>query len=256
MSRKHVSQEIRAEVMIRSRRRCAMCFGLHRDCAEKRGQVAHIDRDSENDHIQNLIYLCLFHHDAYDTSTKQSAGFTPSEVRAYCAELYAFVANTFPSAVEGSSVTFMRSEAQPHEIDPVEAELLVSIGVDPQPRPSFSGRVSEVQTGGYWRVQRAEGHYRLLVVQFGWEHVNCEVFVQWIDLGHEGHKLRVIAVVPIKEINGAACWSVGGVVMTPAPECTIVHIPATHSYLGGERVLRIRLGPPGHYEVIEDRCAD
>lgn len=54
----------------------------------KRGQIAHLDRDSANRAADNLAFLCLEHHDAYDGRISQSKGFVVSEVKQYRAELY------------------------------------------------------------------------------------------------------------------------------------------------------------------------
>jgi hypothetical protein len=69
MARKSLPQEIEAAVLLRSRRRCALCFGLKEDREQKAGQIAHIDQDSSNNTPDNLVFLCLEHHDAYDSRT-------------------------------------------------------------------------------------------------------------------------------------------------------------------------------------------
>lgn len=73
---------------MRSRRRCCLCFGLNRDMAEKRGQIAHLDRDPSNDSLDNLAYLCFDHHDQYDSHTSQGKGLTMGEVKQYRQRLY------------------------------------------------------------------------------------------------------------------------------------------------------------------------
>jgi uncharacterized coiled-coil protein SlyX len=91
---------IETEVLRRSGRRCCLCFGLCRDFEVKQGQIAHLDRDSANTTIENLVFLCLEHHNQYDTRTSQSKGLTIQEVKAYREELYdameAFRDNNLP----------------------------------------------------------------------------------------------------------------------------------------------------------------
>jgi hypothetical protein len=70
-----------------------MCFALGRDARQKQGQVAHIDRNSDNSAIENLAYLCLTHHDHYDTVSRQSKNYLPSELRAYKEELERYIAS-------------------------------------------------------------------------------------------------------------------------------------------------------------------
>lgn len=49
----------------------------------KSGQICHIDRDRGNNDPDNLVFLCLEHHDLYDSTTRQSKGFTKAELRFY-----------------------------------------------------------------------------------------------------------------------------------------------------------------------------
>ncbi len=87
-TRKKISSSDVAEVLTRSRRRCCICFGLRRDIEVKAGQIAHLDGDRSNNTFDNLAFLCLEHHDHFDSRTSQSKNFTLSEVKKYREELY------------------------------------------------------------------------------------------------------------------------------------------------------------------------
>jgi hypothetical protein len=87
MVRKAVRQETQVEVLAACRRRCAICFGLNRDTGIKPGQIAHLDRDAANPSFDNLVFLCLEHHDQFDSRTSQSKGLTSEEVRRFRQEL-------------------------------------------------------------------------------------------------------------------------------------------------------------------------
>lgn len=76
------------QILVLSRRRCALCFGIAFDLSEKKGQIGHLDQNHENNKLNNLIWFCLDHHDSYDSSTSQSKGFTQREVTYYREELY------------------------------------------------------------------------------------------------------------------------------------------------------------------------
>lgn len=90
-SRTKVPDSSQAEVLVQSRRRCCVCFGLNRDQTVKKGQIAHLDHDRNNNKIENLAFLCFDHHDEYDTQTSQSKGLLRSEIVRYREELnYAF----------------------------------------------------------------------------------------------------------------------------------------------------------------------
>lgn len=87
-NRKRIPDFTQAEVLVQSRRRCCVCFGLNRDDQVKKGQIAHLDGNRNNDKIENLAFLCFDHHDEYDTSTSQSKGLTIREVLKYREELH------------------------------------------------------------------------------------------------------------------------------------------------------------------------
>jgi len=65
-----------------------LCAGLHDDFGIKKGQIAHIDGNSSNSDSDNLVYLCLDHHDELDSKTSQSKGLTFEELKEYRRRLY------------------------------------------------------------------------------------------------------------------------------------------------------------------------
>jgi hypothetical protein len=87
MNRQKIPPEIQARVLAESRRRCAICFGLHLDSKRKKGQIAHLDHDPANNAPSNLLFLCFDHHDEYDSKTRQSKGLAEAEVEVYRNEL-------------------------------------------------------------------------------------------------------------------------------------------------------------------------
>jgi hypothetical protein len=99
MSRKRIQDNVQARVLLRSRRRCCICFGLNRDTSIKQGQIAHLDKNSGNNAEDNLAFLCLDHHDRYDSTTSQSKNFTMAEVKGFRAELDASIGSAFSSDV-------------------------------------------------------------------------------------------------------------------------------------------------------------
>jgi hypothetical protein len=55
----------------------------------RKGQIAHLNRDRSDSTFENLVFLCLEHHDDYDSQTRQSKGLLLEEVREYRDRLYA-----------------------------------------------------------------------------------------------------------------------------------------------------------------------
>ncbi len=78
---------------MRSGRRCCICFGLDGDLRVKRGQIAHLDRNPQNSEAVNLAFLCLHHHDEYDTKTSQARRWSSGEVKNYRKLLYRQIAH-------------------------------------------------------------------------------------------------------------------------------------------------------------------
>ncbi len=70
-------------MLLTSGRRCCLCRYLGNDEAEKKGQIAHLDHDNANAALDNLVFLCLKHHDEYDSRSSQAKGLKTAEVRAY-----------------------------------------------------------------------------------------------------------------------------------------------------------------------------
>ncbi len=94
--RAKISPEVVADVVTSSRRRCCVCFALRQDDAEKKGQIAHLDHDPSNNAIDNLAFLCLEHHDQFDSRSSQSRGLTIEEVKRYRTKLLAVAAHSIP----------------------------------------------------------------------------------------------------------------------------------------------------------------
>ncbi len=92
--RTHIKTKDETKILIDSSRRCCICFGLNQDFDVKRGQIAHLDGDHSNSKIDNLLFLCLVHHDEYDGTTSQSKGLTINEVKEYRSRLYRKIAKS------------------------------------------------------------------------------------------------------------------------------------------------------------------
>ena len=91
LKRIKISDDDETKLLIKSRRRCALCFGLENDCREKNGQIAHIDKNRRNPDINNLAFLCFDHHDRYDSSSSQSKGIKKKELIKHRDNLYNYI---------------------------------------------------------------------------------------------------------------------------------------------------------------------
>ncbi len=91
MPRKPFPDSVEISVLTKCKRRCALCFGLHNDDTEKRGQLVHVDRDGENIDEDNAAYPCLPHHELYDSTSRQAKGYMPGELKRHQATLLVYV---------------------------------------------------------------------------------------------------------------------------------------------------------------------
>lgn len=96
-NRTAIPSETLTTILVESARRCCLCFGLDGDFSQKRGQVAHIDQNRANHSENNLVYLCLEHHDKYDSSNSQSKGYTKDEIQFYKKKLLEGVRAKLPA---------------------------------------------------------------------------------------------------------------------------------------------------------------
>ena len=86
--RKKIPRVTETTVLVKSRRRCCLCYCLEFDLDQKEGQIAHLDGNASNPAFDNLAFLCLRHHDQYDSRTSQSKGLMGDEVKYYRTLLY------------------------------------------------------------------------------------------------------------------------------------------------------------------------
>lgn len=86
--RSKIVKSVERDVLLASRRRCCLCVFLDERNDVRRGQIAHLNRNRKDSRFENLVFLCLAHHDEYDSQTSQSKAFTVEEVREYRNRLY------------------------------------------------------------------------------------------------------------------------------------------------------------------------
>lgn len=105
MARKPLPKNTEAAVLVRSRRRCCVCFGIDRDTRPKAGQIAHLDKNSANHSEANLAFLCFVHHDEYDSVSSQRKNYTAAEVKAFREELYSTINKAFTQRVHFGEIS-------------------------------------------------------------------------------------------------------------------------------------------------------
>ena len=147
-----LAKAIEAEILIRSRRRCALCFGLSGDLSEKPGQIAHIDRQRTNDDPNNLCYLCLPHHDEYDSRRSQTKSLTAAELRHYRDELLAHIAATRGASSSTSAVPSTDAEFEHIVLLPAEVAIILRCPESEIQKLLDAGSIAAFRVAGEWRV--------------------------------------------------------------------------------------------------------
>ena len=89
--RAKVPRDVEAAVLVKSGRRCCVCFCYGMDFTQKMGQIAHLDQDPSNAAEDNLVFLCMAHHSEYDSTTSQHKNYTEEEVKTLRGKLHAAV---------------------------------------------------------------------------------------------------------------------------------------------------------------------
>jgi hypothetical protein len=89
--RRRILSGVETAVLMKSARRCALCFHLNGDLMEKRGQIAHVDGNRSNRAEDNLAWMCTDHHSLFDSKTSQHKNYTIPEVKAARTRLYELV---------------------------------------------------------------------------------------------------------------------------------------------------------------------
>jgi len=141
-ARATIPPEVIADVLVMSRRRCCVCLALSDDADEKKGQVAHLDRDASNNSRDNLVFLCFDHHDQYDSRTSQSKGLTAEEVRRYRAQLDRFVAQSLPLSDVDVARALLAGLDRPAFRTPFHQESAL-----PRFRAAIAETISAINTG-------------------------------------------------------------------------------------------------------------
>lgn len=79
-------------VLTACKRRCCICFAIDGVVSPTLdGQLAHLDRKRNNNNQDNIAYLCLRHHNQYDSTPSTTTGLRTSEVKQYRSELHHFL---------------------------------------------------------------------------------------------------------------------------------------------------------------------
>ena len=108
-TRGFLSPDDEAKVLEKCRRRCCVCYVLDHNVSEKKGQLAHLDHNRSNNAISNFVFLCLSHHDTYDSKASQAKNLTEREVGLYQAKLHEAVER---GEVPGQAPTALKFPAQ------------------------------------------------------------------------------------------------------------------------------------------------
>jgi hypothetical protein len=183
---------VETAVLANSARRCALCFYLNGDLAEKLGQIAHLDSNRSNAAEDNLSFMCLSHHSLFDSTTSQHKNYTIPEVKAARSKLYELVSggqHLTPAAAQpylqneadkkalrvlmemvpsGGSISFLRSNdfGAAYRADAIDA-IYNFVTLCAGPEHEFLDAELEKKRKKFWKVcqtlLRVLGHYTFVM---------------------------------------------------------------------------------------------
>ncbi len=119
-SRKKVAAKNETAVLVKSARRCLLCFHLNGDLTEKHGQIAHLDGNPSNGAENNLGFICLPHHSVFDSTTRQHKNYTIPELKRLRRKLYRAIA-------EGKHIAATATVAAGREADGKTLAALIEL---------------------------------------------------------------------------------------------------------------------------------
>lgn len=83
MNRIKIDDITQTKILTECKRKCALCVGLSGDYNEKKGQLAHLNKNNSDNKYDNLCFLCFDHHSVYDSTSSQHKNYTINEVKHY-----------------------------------------------------------------------------------------------------------------------------------------------------------------------------
>lgn len=103
--------------------------------------------------------------------------------------------------------------------------------------------VVELRSFGSWEASEQKGHYRIIIKQYGYEHVKNTVFIQWIAESEEGNSL--VKSVPVSEVNEPEVYAVG----IREIDGKKLRLSLTDTYTLDKSSIEIIVGLPGEYKA-------
>lgn len=121
--RRKLTESVEADILHACRRKCCICYFLCDERGVRKGQLAHLDKDSSNNSKANIVYLCFDHHDEFDSRTSQSKGLTKEEVRRWRDKLVDHIQALEQEGIEVSQAPAIEPERDLSDDDQTNANV-------------------------------------------------------------------------------------------------------------------------------------
>lgn len=108
--------------------------------------------------------------------------------------------------------------------------------------------VVDTVSGGHWHAGNQDGSYRIVLENVGFEHVSCQVWIEWLAAAKPGQVPATIARVPLEEASDGF-WSCGSGTADLGLHDTSLTLRLSHAYSFEPRTFDVQLGPPGSYQL-------
>lgn len=138
----NLSDAVTTDLLNKCRRRCCMCYSLDRDNRQKNGRIVYLDSNTKNDSIDNLAYLCLDHHNAFESRMSQSKNYTSGELFSYKTELERYIFTEWNKPILSSEIEVdVFSGKYSHSRDNASADIEIKY---------IGGNILQIQGMALW----------------------------------------------------------------------------------------------------------
>jgi hypothetical protein len=99
---------------------------------------------------------------------------------------------------------------------------------------------------------KAEGSYRLVLIQEGYEHLSHRLIIEWIEISQESGRALVEQIEPdLGKVTGPAGYAIA-VTKIDSSESggATVHLDRVHPITLARRSVALKLGGPGVYVIF------
>lgn len=94
----------------------------------------------------------------------------------------------------------------------------------------ISHQIAYINTFGFWKEGKANGVYRVILMDAKGEHPHSKIFLQWVKQTDSGQEPAVIAMAPVDEINNVGAYALSVPRILQSDDGYVVELTAINQY--------------------------